>query len=244
MRCQNKAKLGRLWAKKSKWIVATDGGLKDRLWTSGIVLYNLDIKEEVCTIQTAETCNSGKLDSTREELRGNLAAEIMLNQIGDEFGRGVEQDVQYVSDSRNALLKIQSTTMHPLEPKYDMFASIREIKKDNENIIRTYMWVKAHQDKDRKTIQEKLNDRTDELATISRRNAATGILGVDQKLFYESSKAALTIDGRVITKNIHGEIAQEIYKDDTKEYYKKKHEWGDQMIGKIDWEVMGASLKV
>lgn len=166
--CPNKAKLSRLWAKQSKWIVATDGSLKDRLGTSGVVLYNLETKEEICAIQTAETCKSGKLDSTREELRGNLAAEIKLNQIGDKFGSGVEQEVQYVSDRRNALLKIQRTTIHPLEPEYDVTVSIIELKRDNENITRTYIWVKDHQDKDRKTIQEKSNDRAYELATISR----------------------------------------------------------------------------
>lgn len=54
----------------------------------------------------------------------------------------------------------------------------------------------------------------------------------------------MTIAGRVITKNIHSEIAQTIFEDDTKEYYKKKYRWNDQMIAKIDREAMRSSLKV
>ena len=241
--CTDIPRLGRLWSTPNTWIVATDGGLKDGIGTSSVVLYNEGGKEEICTAQSAESCRMNSLDSTREELRGNLMAEILVNQLNDEYGKDVNHLIKFVSDSRNALNKIQKKFIHPMEAEYDVTEEIRKLKLSNENIERQYLWVKSHQDKEDKSTEERLNERADHLATLSRRNAANDLLGVDQKLFYSAAKTALMIDGGIVTKNTHEEIISALQMDELKSYYRDKYEWTEQVINSIDWDALHSGMR-
>ena len=103
----------------------------------------------------------------------------------------------------------------------------------NKNIKRTFIWVKAHQDKEIKTVEETLNDRVDELATTSRHNAAEGLLGVDNKLFYSESKASLLINGGIVSKQVHNQIVKALCERKMRTYYQNKYQWSDQTFDSI-----------
>ena len=127
VQCPQLRKLSRLWSTPNEWIIATDGGLKDGVGTSSVVLYNVAEKEEMCTATSAEYCSLNQLDSTREIMRDNLMAEVMLNQLNDAFGGDTEQTVRFVGDSKNALTKMQSETQHPLGAEFDLKSEIRTL---------------------------------------------------------------------------------------------------------------------
>ena len=55
---------------------------------------------------SAEYYNFGLLHSTREELRGNLAAEIMVNKCNETFGCEGNNEVKYICDIKSASLKV------------------------------------------------------------------------------------------------------------------------------------------
>ena len=75
------------------------------------MIYEKDKDDEICTAKSAEECTLKSLDSTREELRANLAAEILLNQFNEAYGNSSQQTVNYVCDSKSALMKLGADTM-------------------------------------------------------------------------------------------------------------------------------------
>ena len=85
--CKSLFTLERLWLKGSDWNIATDGGLKEGIGTCGVVMWNTDTQQELCTSMGAESCAYGLLHSTREELRGNLSAEIVLDECNKKIRR-------------------------------------------------------------------------------------------------------------------------------------------------------------
>ena len=57
---------------------------------------------------SAEQCEFGLLHSTREELRGNLAAEILIDECNTRFGYENPNDIEFICDSKSALKIIES----------------------------------------------------------------------------------------------------------------------------------------
>ena len=98
----------------------------------------------------AEKCGLTSLHSTREEVRANLATEVLIHQLNDKFGNGHNHEVRYLCDSRNAQKKQDTpkpgkAEKDPLEAEADMMMEIERLRQHNNNINRQYEWVKGHQ---------------------------------------------------------------------------------------------------
>ena len=64
------------------------------------------IMEEILTVKSAETCFHDHLHSMRKELRAQLAAECIIHECGNHWGREEKQNIQYGCDSASALSQI------------------------------------------------------------------------------------------------------------------------------------------
>ena len=64
-------------------MVGTDGGLSNGIGTTGVVFRSEN--KNMITTKSAELCGHGHLDSTREELRAQLSAEIILGACGKQL---------------------------------------------------------------------------------------------------------------------------------------------------------------
>ena len=69
----------RSWKEGNNWLIATDGGLKDKVGYIEVVVTDEQSLQECVTAQSNEECAHGHLHSTREELRAQLAAETILH---------------------------------------------------------------------------------------------------------------------------------------------------------------------
>ena len=246
--CRNKNTVEEKWKKGSDWDVGTDGGLKDNVGTSGVVIYEKDKDDEICTAKSAEECTLKSLDSTREELRANLAAEILLNQFNEAYGNSSQQTVNYVCDSKSALMKLGADTtkqkiIDPLEAEADILMEIEKLRKINSNINRQFNWVGSHQNNKFISRHEMINNRADALATESRHNTAEGLLTAGPKYFYTGARVALTINDCVVSKNVTAEITKALYEKNIFKYYETKYHWSQNLIKRIDWNSFGKSLE-
>ena len=81
--CNDEGKFATLWKGGSDILIGTDGGLKDNIGTSEVILQMADDTTSNVTAMTAESCSMGTLHFTREELRGILPAEEIISRCGE-----------------------------------------------------------------------------------------------------------------------------------------------------------------
>ena len=124
-----------------------------------------------CTAMSAETCDLNLLHSTREELRGNLAAEILVDTCNEHFGTDGKNAIEYVCDSKSAIITLEKdisklTMSLPLQAEMEIVLEIERLREKNKDIERKYRWVRSHQEGKKKlNADEKLNQTADQLAT-------------------------------------------------------------------------------
>ena len=204
--CSSVRTLERLWFRGSSWKIATDGGLKGGIGTCGVVMWNVEKNKEICTSMSAESCSLGLLHSTREELRGNLSAEIILDECNEKFGNEGNNTLLYICDSKSAIRHLESDigkvkSIKPIGPEMDIILEIGRLRAKNDNITRDFKWVRSHQTKILDA-DEMLNDRADNLATECRVDSAQGLIPVEQKQCFDGAMATLKINGTVINKDL------------------------------------------
>ena len=238
----------REWMKDNEWEIGTDGGLKDGVGTGGVAIYKMDENNAVCTAMGAEECNLNSLHSTREELRANLMAEIILHRLNEKYGDDKTHKVRYICDSRSSLQNLETTPLgnniiEPLAAEADLVMEIERLRQYNKNIVREYEWVKGHQSGDEKTRAANINDKADELATEGRNNVAQGLLNADPKLFYKGAIIVLKINNNIVTKDYNKEVTNALYRQDMLDYYNEKYGWSEPTMKTIDWDALGVSLK-
>ena len=78
---------------------------------------------------------------------------------------------------------------------------IGRLQQVNDNVKREFKWARSHQDKKELTAGEKLNDRSDHLASKCRNNAAQGLLNIEPNQSYDGSLATLKVNDTVINNN-------------------------------------------
>ena len=201
----------------------------------------------MCTAMSAEQCDLGLLHSTREELRGNLAAEIILDECNVKFGYEGTNVIEYVCDSKSAVKHLDSDignlkALKPLAADMDVILEIGRLREKNDNINRGFKWVRSHQSK---TLDddEKLNDRADHLATECRVDAEQGLIPVERKQCYVGAMATLKIHGTVVNKDLKTTIQNALYEEEMKKYLIKKYDWSDITFENIDWAALEMALK-
>ena len=92
--------------------------------------------------------------------------------------------MQYICDSKSAIRHLESDigklkATKPLAPDMDVILEIGRLRNKNNNIERSFKWVRSHQSKTLDA-DEKLNDRADYLATFCRDNVEQGLVPTDR----------------------------------------------------------------
>ena len=245
--CTDKRSLRRRWKAGSKWKCATDGGLKNGVGTSGVVLWEQSSEQEMCSAKSAETCPLGLLHSTREELRALLSAEILIAMCNNLFGSKKKNEVEFICDSKSAIAAVTNEVKEmkessPLKAEMEVIMEIERLKVENKSVDRNYKWIKSHQENEEPTVNEMLNARADEIATEHRSEVATGHASSNEKQFYAGAKAVLQVGGVIVNKDYKGVILRALFADELREYLKNKYEWNDRVWDTIDWNIMEAPL--
>ena len=236
------------WETGKDWRIGTDGGLKGGIGTIGVTVTDSITEEELLTVKSAETCGHHHLHSTREELRAQLAAEVIINECGKHWGRDQKRNIQLVCDNRSTvnILKqdIPTTTlMDPHVAEIDIILSINELKRVNENVNRTYSWVSSHQEEDEyEHVEVRINDRADELATETRENVEKSLQYTYPKQFFEGAQAMIKIDGSFVTKDLKNSIHKALYQSNLEDFLIGKYNWAKETFANIDWKSMESSL--
>ena len=247
--CVDMEAVRRKWTKGGRWLVGTDGGLKGNIGTCGVSFYNVELKKELITARSAETCGFRHLHSTREEMKAILSAEYVIRECNRFFGE-VEQKVDFICDNKSAL-----HTSCCLEKKgigdawrqeAELELEMAGIQTENKNIVRRYKWVQSHVDEIdgyELSEEEKINQRADELATMAREEASEGMLTVEKKQIYEKARATLTVRNYPVTKNLREVIRNELFGKEMETYLCNKYGWDEEIMACIDWEAGEAALK-
>ena len=110
--CKDINKMKNSWKTGQEWLIGTDGGLKNNIGTIGVSIKEKSSDNELLTIQSAETCNHHHLHSTREELRAQLAAETIIHDCGEYWGREKSPKIDLVCDSSSTLKKLKKKKKH------------------------------------------------------------------------------------------------------------------------------------
>lgn len=140
-----------LWSGGSTWKCAKDGGLKGNIGTCGLVLWNVEEDREIFTAMIAEECGLEMLHSTREELRGNLAAEVLFDICNKQFGDDGHNAVEYICDSKSAVEALEKDigrmkAMMLVQAEMDIILEINRLRCRNEGITRQFKWARNHQE--------------------------------------------------------------------------------------------------
>ena len=247
--CKSARTVEYLWNGGSTWKCATDGGLKGNIGTCGLVLFNEEEKAELVTAMSAESCGLGLLHSTREELRANLAAEILFDTCNETFGSGEKNEIEFICDSKSAVKTLQQDVeklrlTSPLQAEMGIVLEIERFRKRNMDIKRKYTWVRSHQEKN-KTLNadEKLNQSADQLATDCRDNVVQGLMRTENKQYFKGSKATLNIGRILVNKDYKRVINSALHADEMRAYLIDKYNWEDETFELIDWMSLEACFK-
>ena len=240
--CQNLRLLRERWSCGDDWYIGTDGGLKDTTGTCGVTMYNKTLKKELCHSMSAEKCGLDQLHSTREEIRDVVAAEGIIGQCNNHFG-ATEQTIEFVCDNKSALGKIEyegseQKKVAPLAAEAELLMELTSLRKCNDNIIRSFKWVKSHRDEEKDhelSIHEQINQRADELATNARDESTEDLIDISPKQIYKNAIITLTINGSVVSKDLKKVIAMALYGERLIKYLKKKYGWDDVTFDNVDW---------
>ena len=240
--CPDVSLLRERWESGDEWLIGTDGGLKEGIGTCGVTVHNKTLDKELCSSMSAEFCGLGQLHSTREEIRAVLAAEIIISECNYHFGQQM-QNIELVCDNKSALTKARynkndkQKEVQPLAAEAELLLELTQLRKQNENIQRSFTWVKSHQeDAQFTTSQESINKRADELATNARENAKEGLINTHPKQIFKHAEATLTINGHVVSKDLKKNIIDALYGERIINYLRKKYEWTEETFSKIDWD--------
>ena len=68
-------------------LIGTDGGLKNNIGTTGVVIESREDPKSNIKAKSAEIAPLYNLHSTREEVRDILSAEILLDKMGSICGK-------------------------------------------------------------------------------------------------------------------------------------------------------------
>ena len=249
VKCNDRGKFATSWKSGSNIRIGTDGGLKNNLGTTGIVIEMEDDTSVKLTAMSAEYCNKGTLHSTREELRAILAAEMIIQRCGDLWGKECNRKITFICDSKIALseVEIDSTKWKKRDfmgPEIDLIMSIDALKVENDNIRRIYQWEKAHQKQvDDESEERRINREADALATECRDNVYEELIIPEKKQFMHPSKVSLLLQGHRITKNTKYEVHKVVHDTNLKKFLMEKYGWTLTTFDDIDWKSMEACLR-
>ena len=151
----------------------------------------------------------GTLHSTREELRGIMAAEEIISKCGELWGSDITRSITFICDSKSALFEVDKpiemfAKRDALGPEMDILMTIDTLKQKNENITRLYQWEKSHQDEDApQTDSRRINEIADNLATECRKYVSEGLITADVKKYMPFAKVMVSVNGSRITKTLN-----------------------------------------
>ena len=129
-------------------------------------------------------------------------------------------------------------------PEADILMAIDRLQISNDNIKRTYQWVKSHQATDEPTTPfRRVNDIADELATECRKEAIEDLVESPRKIFYPHSIAALHIKGLIISRDLKVEVHKALNDKTLQKFLQEKYHWNNTTFDSIDWYTVKKSLE-
>ena len=247
--CYKARRLESMWKNGTDLLIGTDGGLKSNIGTTGVVIESSNDPKANIKAKSAETAPLYNLHSTREELRAILSAEIILDKMGSIWGKK-KIDITIVSDSTSALHFVDKTTIPAwkkrdvMGPEADILMAIDRLKTNNNNIKRTFQWVKSHQSEDEPmTPFRRVNDIADDLATECRHEVNDDLAEAPRKIFYPDSIAAFHIKGLIISRDLKVEVHRALNDRNLREFLQGKYHWNNKVFESIDWRTVKKCLK-
>ena len=213
------------WKEGVNLLIGTDGGLKNNIGTVGVRMTTEEEQPQTITAMSAETCVHQLLHSTREELRAQLSAELLLDKFGSLWGRDIQRTVTMVCDSKSALHELSAKDegwrdRNPLGQEMDVLMTIDRLRDENANIRRIYIWEKSHQKKeDQMTKTRRINEEADLAATPCRQHCEEGLMIAHPKVFLPDSICTFKLNGGLVTKNLKEAVHRAFHDEALKKIY-------------------------
>ena len=129
-------------------------------------------------------------------------------------------------------------------PEADILMAIVRLQTNNDNIKRTYQWVKIHQaTNEQMTPFRRVNDIADELATECRKEAIDDLAEAPRKIFNPDSIAALHIKGLIISRDLKVEVHKALIDKKVRKFLQEKYHWNNTVFDSIDWYTVKKCLE-
>ena len=228
-----------------KVIFVSDGSMAGGKGTSAYKM--VDPNDPELYILGTSPCDSHPacIQSFRAELNGILGEIVLSGEILRFLGKDLPTaTITTYCDNVSALGKLEETNDKPgirnkLGPDYDLVTEL-QCSLDRYGIKVTPKHVKGHQDRD-KTYDElpfeaQMNCDCDEAAGEHMHHPPDGLAPRDSAPFIPSSKAALRLEGRLITSNIEHHVRMQREGTKLQQRIMSKEGWTEHTFNKVDWD--------
>ena len=233
-------------------IFVSDGSMANGQGTSGYKI--VDPMEPTLFIMASAPCDSHPecIQSYRAELNGILGEIILSGEILRYYGKtGPTSTITTYCDNISALAKLEEKDVTPgirstLGPDYDLANEIAQAI-DKYGLVVQPTHVKGHQDATKRyedlPFPAQMNCDCDEAAGAHMRCPPPGLAPRTSAPFFPSSKAALLIDGSVITSNRDHHIRMKREGTSLRNRIMSKEGWTLAIFNTVDWKSMEIALK-
>mmetsp|Transcript_24137 Transcript_24137/g.34594 ORF Transcript_24137/g.34594 Transcript_24137/m.34594 type:complete len:1267 (+) Transcript_24137:682-4482(+) len=191
-------------------------------------------------------CHPEHLSSYRPEL-GGITSLLFLLTVVVRLGAIANGQVKLYCDNKSALEnvfeEIPKRGIYPLlAVDYDLLVLAKDLLK-NLPIKVSWGWVKGHYSGDNRQVQHDLNALVDTLATQFRQDPAAGYEPTAYPMFHPLHKAAVYIDGSMVTKTLSKAIYEQRFQVALMNTVKKRAKWTEVTFQNIDWDIFGKVFK-
>ena len=224
-------------------VCGSDGGLKDRIGTSGYVIYGEYRENPLVKGYSAEQQYDDKSSSTRQELLAQICVEYWIQQLATTWGQPCSQlRTTLVTDSQSSMdiLKKMDQCLgmkDRLSPDMDVALELHTCRRRNTHSALELIKVKSHtaEAQDIDEIYWRLNREADDLATAARDAVRTGDLQARPPQFLEGAKAMVSVQGILCVTQLKSRIQSAIYSGDLQEFLCRKYHWTNNTFSNINW---------
>ena len=239
-------------ARPVELICGSDGGLKDKLGTSGYVLYRDTSEGPLLTGYAAELQYGKSASSTRQELLAQLCIEYWLDHLYRLWGSPKHKlQLKVITDSQASLIIMDNmknivSMKDVLRPDVDVAMELARLRQQNSkhNTLQLIK-VKSHIGRDEAPNETywQANNDADELATFAREQVQAGTIIAYPPQFLKGSSAVASIGGKLCLSGVKQQIYTKIYQRDLEEFLMRKYDWNSQTFHSIDWLAQETSLQ-
>ena len=228
-----------------------DGGLKDRVGTSGYTICLEQSRDPFVYGHAAEAQGSTSASSTRQELLAQLACTYWIQHIDKVLGAKTGKiHVVLITDSSASVQIVESFKtpigMKPfLKEEADVGMELAALRYEHSHITYEMIKVRSHIDRDDAPNERywELNDFADRLATEARDKVNTEDLVPKPPCMFPNSAVGCYIDNKLVTNDRKSKITTALTGTDMMDYLCMKHGWTTEEFHTINWAAHHTALK-